>query len=168
MKVTALEEYGLRCMVELARRWDDDRAVTISEIAEAEGISDANAGKLLLILRKTGLVEAERGRNGGYRLTRSPEYIQLSEILEALGEPVYSQDHCSRFASDDNGSCVHAEDCVIRVVWQDLRYLVGSVLEGVSLHTLAAGKYQRLKPGVTKKRSDELRKNKSLINHLEL
>lgn len=168
MKVTALEEYGLRCMLVLAKRWESERAITTGEIADAEGMTEANAGKLLMVLRKSGLVEAERGRNGGYRLTRDPNDIYLSEILDALGEPVYSSEHCKRYATDENGSCVHTDDCVVRSVWQDLNYLVGSVFDKISLQTLASGEYRSLRPGEKRDRSNEVSENESLINQLRL
>ncbi len=168
MKVTAIEEYGLRCMLVLAKRWESDRAITTGEIADAEGMTAANAGKLLMVLRKSGLVEAERGRNGGYRLTRDPKKIYLSEILDALGEPVYSFEHCKRYATDEDGSCVHSDDCVVRSVWQDLSYIVGYLFDKISLRTLASGEYRSLRPVVERDRSHEVSENESLVNNLRL
>ena len=65
MKITAIEEYGLRCMILLAR---NNAPMSLPEISDAEGLSIPYAAKLLGILRKADLVSAERGRNGGYRL----------------------------------------------------------------------------------------------------
>ena len=69
MKISAQEEYGLRCLLQLARL-EDGESLTLGQIAEREGISGANAGKLLWLLSKAGLVQSVRGNRGGYRLAR--------------------------------------------------------------------------------------------------
>ena len=65
MKISAQEEYGLRCLVQLATLHDDE-SLTLNQIAEREGISVANAGKLMWLLNKAGFVQATRGTKGGY------------------------------------------------------------------------------------------------------
>ena len=77
MKVSALEEYGIRCMVLLARQ--EGGSLTLPEISEAEGLSISYAGKLLNILKKAGLVKSVRGRLGGYALTTA----RLKNLLSA-------------------------------------------------------------------------------------
>lgn len=69
MKITAQEEYGLRCLLRFART-GTEAVLTISEIAAAEGLSVPYVAKLLAILRQGGLIESVRGRSGGYRLAR--------------------------------------------------------------------------------------------------
>ncbi|MGH9608789.1 MAG: RrF2 family transcriptional regulator, partial [Bryobacteraceae bacterium] len=68
MKLTSHEEYGLRCLIRIGQQGSGGR-LTIPEIAGAEGISEAYAGKLLRILRLNGFVVAARGI-GGYALAR--------------------------------------------------------------------------------------------------
>jgi Rrf2 family iron-sulfur cluster assembly transcriptional regulator len=135
MKVTAQEEYGLRCMVLLARR---NSPASLSEISAAEGLSIAYSGKLLSILRKAELVNASRGRNGGYSLTRSAEDISLFDILQALGKRVFSAAHCDKYRGD-NDSCVHIEDCSVRVVWRGFDKFLSRFLKTVTLAELADG-----------------------------
>ncbi len=69
MKISAQEEYGLRCLVQLASLKEGE-ALTLPQLAEREGISVANAGKLLWLLNKAGMVQATRGTKGGYHLAR--------------------------------------------------------------------------------------------------
>ena len=47
MKISAQEEYGLRCLLQLARADVEGESLTLSQIARREGISVANAGKLM-------------------------------------------------------------------------------------------------------------------------
>ena len=47
MKISAQEEYGLRCLLQLARAETMGESLTLSQLARLEGISSANAGKLI-------------------------------------------------------------------------------------------------------------------------
>ncbi len=71
MKISAQEEYGLRCLLQLARAESVGESLTLAQIARLEGISVANAGKLMWILTKAGLVQSQRGTKGGYSLLPS-------------------------------------------------------------------------------------------------
>jgi len=86
MKISAQEEYGLRCLLQLARAEVEDESLTLSQLAGREGISVANAGKLMWILNKAGLVQSQRGTKGGYRLARPASTIHLNEVIRVLDE----------------------------------------------------------------------------------
>jgi len=58
---------------------------SVAELAEAQQLPAAMLEQLLLRLRRAGLVEARRGRRGGYRLARRPAEIALKDVLKALG-----------------------------------------------------------------------------------
>ncbi len=137
MKITALEEYGLRCMVQLARAGMDS-PLTLAEISEREGLTVPYAGKLLSILRRSGLVRAERGRNGGFTLSRPPGRIRLSDVFQALGEPMFGSSYCERYRKAGEEECIHLEDCVVRDVWSTFHALLSDVLRGVTLEDLAS------------------------------
>ena len=87
MKISAQEEYGLRCLVQLANLQGGE-SLTLPQIAEREGISTANAGKLMWLLNKAGFVQSTRGTKGGYFLSRPAADIRLSEIIKVLDEDV--------------------------------------------------------------------------------
>lgn len=133
MKVSAQEEYGLRCLLQLASLADGE-FLTLAQIAEREGISAANAGKLLWILNKAGLVSSIRGTKGGYRLSRSPLEIRLNEIIKVLNEDVL-ESHCKSYAGILD-QCVHTGDCGIRPVIVGLHELVENALAGITLAQL--------------------------------
>lgn len=139
MKVTALEEYGLRCMILLARQDPDEAPLSISEISGREGLSVPYAGKLLMILRKGGLVTSSRGRQGGYNLTKPASRIYLREIFDALGEPLFGSSHCDRHAGGRE-SCVHNANCTVQHIWNSFDRFIGDILETVTLEDLAGGR----------------------------
>src|SRR5262245_18829470 len=106
MKITAQEEYGLRCLLRLAQA-GEGQSLTIPEIATKEGLSPPYVAKLLAVLRQAGLIESVRGRAGGYRLARVAASINLGAVLLVLGEPLFEEpSFCLEHAGTGaDGSC---------------------------------------------------------------
>jgi Rrf2 family protein len=136
MKITAQEEYGLRCLLRLARA--DGQALTIPEVASAEQLSQPYVAKLLSILRQAGFIESVRGRSGGYHLARPASDIHLGAVMRALGEPLFEDPtYCERHASPEtNGACVHQGGCSLRVLWTALEEWLRYVLDHTTLADL--------------------------------
>src|SRR4051812_16698290 len=131
MKISAHEEYGLRCLVQLARAEVDAESLTLNQIADREGLSVANAGKLMWILVKAGLVQSQRGASGGYKLARTASEIRLSEVIRILDE-----DTVDRFCKTHAGVldvCGHTSDCGIRRVIGGLHEIVQNALSKTPL-----------------------------------
>jgi Rrf2 family protein len=133
MKISAQEEYGLRCLLQLAQVADRD-SLTLAQIAEREGISVANAGKLLWILNKAGLVQSTRGTKGGYQLARAAAEIRLSEVIKVLEDDEMGE-HCRSYTGVME-TCVHTGDCGIRPVIVSLNEIVQSALSNITLAQL--------------------------------
>jgi Rrf2 family protein len=134
MKISAHEEYGLRCLVQLARAEADNESLTLQQIANREGLSVANAGKLMWILVKAGLVQSQRGANGGYTLARPAAEIRLNEVIRILDE-----DTVDRFCQTHSGvldTCIHTSDCGIRPVIVGLHEIVQNALSEITLAEL--------------------------------
>jgi Rrf2 family protein len=134
MKLSAQEEYGLRCLLQLARAEKKGESLTLSQIAGQEGISSANAGKLMWILTKAGLVQSTRGTKGGYALTRPASEIRLNQVIRVLeGQPAES--HCKSYAGV-LAACIHTGDCGIRPVIVELHQIVDNALAEITLSQL--------------------------------
>ena len=133
MKISAQEEYGLRCLVQLASAGDDE-SLTLPQIAEREGISQSNAGKLMWLLSKAGFVTATRGTKGGYSLARPAGEIRLSEVIKVL-EDDEVEAHCGSYTGVLD-SCIHTGDCGIRSVIVGLHEIVQNALSNVTLAQL--------------------------------
>src|SRR5436305_10348573 len=86
MMFSTRAEYGVRVMVELARRGSDGgrECVSLSEIADGDGLPLAYLEHLMARLRKAGLVESRRGARGGYLLSRPATEITMAEVVGAL------------------------------------------------------------------------------------
>jgi len=137
MKITSQEEYGLRCLLQLAAA-HDGQSLTIPEIAVAEGLSHPYVAKLLAVLRQGSLIESVRGRAGGYRLARSSGEITLGAVLRVLGEPLFDDPgYCQRHAGvASDGNCVHHGSCSLRALWNTLEQWIRGSLDQITLADL--------------------------------
>jgi Rrf2 family protein len=133
MKISAQEEYGLRCLVQLATLKENE-ALTLPQIAEREGISQANAGKLMWLMNKGGFVKATRGTKGGYSLARPSQEIYLNEVIKVLDNDEI-EGHCESYTGIKE-SCVHKGDCGIRPVIVGLHEIVQNALSEITLAQL--------------------------------
>ena len=148
MKFSAQEEYGLRCILSLARgeanikklaAGEPEAAVrnypTVSEVASQEGISIQYVRKLFGLLAKADLIEGVRGCRGGYQLSRPVEEITIAEVLQVLGGRLYESETCNRFTGDRE-FCVHSNECSLRSLWSGLQLILDGVLDKVTLKDL--------------------------------
>ena len=134
MKLSAQEEYGLRCLLQMATRGKAS-SLSIPEISRAEGLSVPNVAKLMRILRIGGFVHSVRGQAGGYTLARPAAEIQVASVLEVLGGRLYGPRFCDRH-SGLQSSCSHIGDCGLRTLWGALQNAIENVLGKMSLQDL--------------------------------
>jgi Rrf2 family protein len=135
MKVTALEEYGLRCLLQVASPPAAD-PMTLTEIARREGMTVPHVAKVMGMLRQHGLVESVRGRSGGYVLSRPAEQISVLDVLLSLGDRLFDAEYCDRYHGTDDKACVHVEGCSIRSVWTRVESIVSEVLRRTTVADL--------------------------------
>lgn len=139
MKITAQEEYGLRCLLQLARV-AEGQLVTVKEIAGKEGLSNAYVEKLLRRLARAGLVHSVRGLKGGYVLNRVPAQVTLGEVIRALGT-VETTDHICNAFTGIKDVCVHFNGCGIRSAWSGLTTSIQRFLDQTTLADLLGNEY---------------------------
>ena len=139
MKITSQEEYGLRCLLQLARM-PQYQVVSVKEIAGKEGLSSAYVEKLLRILSRAGLVHSVRGLKGGYVLNRPATSVTLGEVVRALGT-VQTTNHICQHFTGNQSICVHFNDCGIRSVWSGLTTYIQNFLDQTTLQSLLEPEY---------------------------
>jgi Rrf2 family protein len=146
MMFSTKAEYGVRVMVELARRAGEDSAggdpISLAEIAEHDGLPLAYLEHLVARLRKAGLVDSRRGSRGGYMLARSPVEITMAEVVEAL-EGSIAPIECISEASDGTIVCSRESDpqhvCPTKLLWTKVRYAIVRTLQETTLADLVLG-----------------------------
>jgi len=84
MKLSAKTEYACLAMLQMAQEYDSVEPLQIRRIADEQGIPSRFLVQILLQLKGAGLVVSTRGAAGGYRLSRPPQEIALSDIIEVM------------------------------------------------------------------------------------
>ena len=133
MKVTAKADYAVRATLELATV--DDGLVKGERIAQAQGIPLKFLENILIDLRHAGIVHAQRGAEGGYRLARDPESVTLGEVIRAVEGPLASVRGEPPESVSYTGS---AEN--LQTVWVAVRASLRTVLDDLTLADVVAGR----------------------------
>jgi Rrf2 family protein len=137
MKISAQEEYGLRCVLRLAKA--ESGSITLPEVAAAEGLSIPYVAKLMGVLRNAEILESVRGRSGGYKLARPAEDIGLGSLLLTLGEPLFEEtEYCQKHAGTEapGGVCTNHASCTLKSLWQTLENWLRHSLDQITLADL--------------------------------
>jgi Rrf2 family transcriptional regulator, iron-sulfur cluster assembly transcription factor len=134
MKLSAQEEYGLRCLLYMARN-GETKSHSIPEISRAEGLSVPNVAKLMRILRLGGLVASVRGQAGGYTLSRAADLVTVSEVLGLLGGSFFNPHFCDRHSGLER-VCAHSGECALRLLWGSVQKSLDSLLTKTTLRDL--------------------------------
>lgn len=138
MMFSTRAEYGVRVMVELARR-DGQGPVSLSEIAAADQLPLAYLEHLVARLRRAGLVESRRGARGGYLLARPASDVTMAEVVEAL-EGTIAPIECISQSPDGTLVCSREADadhiCPTKLLWTRVRGSIVRTLEDTSLADL--------------------------------
>jgi len=147
LRLSTLEEFGLRCLVQLGRQ-GEGASVTIADLARLEGITPANVAKIMRVLRQGGFVSSTRGQAGGYALARPPEAIVIGEAMAALGGRLFDPEFCDKHAGGEQ-LCHNMSDCTVRSVWRLVQGAVDQVLSRLTLRQLLCNEDQVvvLRPG---------------------
>ncbi len=140
MKFTTKTEYGLVCLIYMARHVSADM-VTIREIVKTEHFSPAYIEKILQKLRSVNIVVSHQGKQGGYALARPASQITLKEIIEALeGGSTFDVHTFGVFCDPvirEKIVCTHFSMCGLRPVWQRTKELLDHFYGSVTLETIA-------------------------------
>lgn len=108
-RLTAQTEYGYLALLTLAEKRRARKSAKLSEIVAERGLSEKFMLQVLTDLRRAGLVESRRGKNGGYVLSAKPEKITLADLIAATA---------GSSAQDGAGFDVVGKDCFLAEWWR--------------------------------------------------
>lgn len=129
LKLSTLSRYGLRAMIELAKR--ERKLVSLKEISEKQNIPIRYLENIMLKLSASGLVISSRGKGGGFILAKDPSEIKISDIIKAL------EGNALLVPCLDNPSiCSRSASCESRTLWIELKEAFWKTLESKSLSDL--------------------------------
>lgn len=133
MKISSLEEYGLRCLIQLAKS-DQESLMSAEEISKKEGLSIAYTEKILQKLSKAGFIKSIRGAKGGYALAETADQIMIGNVIRAIDGSFFAE-LCNHF-SGNISECTHLSGCGIRPLWTNIYKYIFDVLDKTSLQDL--------------------------------
>jgi len=130
--ISQTTEYAIRAMIELARQ-PEDSAMLARELTEKTGIPQFYLSKILHALTRQRLLTSNRGRGGGFRLSRPANEISLAMVVEHF-EDLRSNSECLL----GRPRCSDAEACPMHEFWKEMRERYVRELETRTLEDLAA------------------------------
>ena len=125
MKLTSKGRYAVMAMADLAKN-NINKPTSLAEISLRQGISLSFLEQLFLRLRKNNLVLSSRGPHGGYILSRSPEEIKLSSIIQAVDEKIKTLKCKKSSKKGCNGKSIK---CITHDLWDDLETHINNFFE---------------------------------------
>ena len=132
MKLTSKGRYAVMAMADLAKN-NFKQPTSLTEISLRQGISLSFLEQLFLRLKKKNLVISTRGPNGGYLLSKSPEEIKLSNIIDAVDEKIKTVKCKKTSKKGCNGKSVK---CITHNLWDDLENHINNFFEQNTLRDI--------------------------------
>ncbi len=128
MKLTTRGHYSVKALLDLSLQ-PEFSPTSVKAIAQRQSLPAPYLEKLLIKMRRAGLVKSVRGAQGGYQLARQPAQISLGQILEAVGETI---NPLPKHIPDAE----QAEDWVTFCLWQRLHQKLKEALYSITLADL--------------------------------
>ncbi len=128
LRLPKLTDYAVVLLTRMAGQ-PNSQVQTTADLAARTGLAAPTVAKILKQLTKQGLLTAQRGTHGGYRLARAPAQITVADIVIALDGPVAVTD-C---VNDQHGQCGVERLCTMRGQWDTINRAIKSALASVTL-----------------------------------
>ena len=138
MMISTKGRYALRVMLDLAERGTSEY-IPLRDIAKRQDISEKYLETILPTLIKNNLLEALRGKGGGYRLTREPESYTVDSILRLLEKNSLTPVACLEC---EQNKCERAAHCKTLPMWTELNRMISEYFDGITLADLCNNKEQ--------------------------
>ncbi len=131
MKISTKGRYAIRVMLDLAEH-DNGEFIPLMDIANRQEISEKYLEAIVSVLSKKGFLLSLRGKGGGYKLAKRPEYYTIGSILKTTEGPL------APVACLENvpNTCPRVAECKTIHMWENFAKLVDDYFEGITLADL--------------------------------
>lgn len=134
MRLTAQTDYAVVMLAAAARHCGVSGRLNATLLADETGLPLPTVQKLVSRLSAAGLIESTRGTGGGFRLSRPPAAISLTDIIEAIEGPI-AMTACMEEGRHD---CAIEASCAVRPHWGAVNGVVRDALAGVTLASISS------------------------------
>ncbi len=139
MKISTKGRYALSLMLDILSN-EIGRAISLKDVAERQEVSEKYLEQIAGILVRNGLIQSQRGSNGGYLLKRKPEDYTVGEILRVM-----EGDLAPAPCVEENGiPCKRKDKCANVVLWEKLNHTINSVVDNITLADMYAWHKEKL------------------------
>ncbi len=128
IRITREADYGILLMTGLAQTEGQPRSA--AALAQQRRLPLPMVSKILKALTRAGLLNSQRGAQGGYHLARPAMDISAADIISALEGPLAITE-CS--ADDAHEGCVRQEHCDVSGHWPRINQAIHTALQSISL-----------------------------------
>lgn len=125
MRISARCDYACRALLEIGRHWPNKSLVQIHTISKKQNIPIKYLVQILIQLKRIGLIESVRGREGGYKLARPPHKIILAEVVRETGGPILPR--------ANSGPAVEP---VFGAIWQEIEETITKALDKITFEDI--------------------------------
>ena len=134
MLVSTRGRYAIRVMIDLAEHMNG-KYIPMKEIADRQDVSLKYMTKIMQALTKSGMLDGQHGKGGGYKLNRDPEEYRVGDILR-LTEGTLAPVAC---IDETDCKCDRSFECRTRPMWNELDKLISEYLDGITIAYLMEG-----------------------------
>ena len=134
MLVSTRGRYAIRVMIDLAEHMNG-KYIPMKEIADRQDVSLKYMTKIMQALTKSGMLDGQHGKGGGYKLNRDPEEYRVGDILR-LTEGTLAPVAC---IDETDCKCNRSFECRTRPMWNELDKLISEYLDGITIADLMEG-----------------------------
>ena len=134
MLVSTRGRYAIRVMIDLAEHMNG-KYIPMKEIADRQDVSLKYMTKIMQALTKSGMLDGQHGKGGGYKLNRDPEEYRVGDILR-LTEVTLAPVAC---IDETDCKCDRSFECRTRPMWNELDKLISEYLDGITIADLMEG-----------------------------
>lgn len=134
MLVSTRGRYAIRVMIDLAEHMNG-KYIPMKEIADRQDVSLKYMTKIMQALTKSGMLDGQHGKGGGYKLNRDPEEYRVGDILR-LTEGTLAPVAC---IDETDCKCDRSFECRTKPMWNELDKLISEYLDGITIADLMEG-----------------------------
>ena len=131
-------KYAIKALLVLARAQDENLLVQAGDISADQTIPKKFLDLIFFELRRHGLVQSTRGREGGYALARPAAEISIAAIVRAVDGPLAPLPCASVKFYRRCSDCEDEKTCEVRRLMREVRDAASAILDNTSLAEAAA------------------------------
>lgn len=136
MKISKKAEYGLRALINLGIAHEVGlERVSAATLAQADNLPLKFLEQIFIQLKKAGYVDTQRGKGGGYFISKPMDTIKMGDLIRLLDGPL-APIACASKTAYERCSCPDETHCGLRMIMIDVRNAIAAILDRYSLFNI--------------------------------